>query len=58
MLSELVENGLCKMLFGMGLLLLGELVGECMKVVLEVNLMEDEYDCFLDNMYNLYYYNE
>lgn len=53
-----MENGLCKMLFGMGLLLLGELVGECMKVVLEVNLMEDEYDCFLDNMYNLYYYNE
>lgn len=46
------------MMFGMGLLLFGELVGEWMKVVLEVNLIEDEYDCFLDNIYNFYYYNE
>lgn len=41
----------------MGFLLLGELVGECMKVVMEVNFYEDEYDCFSDNIYNFYYYN-
>lgn len=48
--------GLIKVLFGMGSLVLGELVGERMKVVLIVNFIEDEYDCFSDNIYYFYFY--
>lgn len=54
---ELVDIGLCKMFFGMGSLFFGELVGECMKVVLEVNFIEDEYDCFSDDIYYILFFN-
>ena len=51
------ENGLRKMLFGMGSLSLGELAGERMKVSLEANSTEDEHDCFSDNTHNSHFYN-
>jgi putative iron-regulated protein len=55
--AEPVENGLRKMLFGMGSLSLGELAGERMKVALEANSTEDEHDCFSDNTHNSHFYN-
>ncbi|CCO48504.1 putative Peptidase_M75 [Vibrio nigripulchritudo SOn1] len=58
LLSESANNGLRKMLFGMGSLSLGELAGERMKVALEANSTEDEHDCFSDNTHNSHYYNE
>ncbi|MBF4243680.1 peptidase [Vibrio anguillarum] len=56
--AESADNGLRKMLFGMGSLSLGELAGERMKVALEANSTEDEHDCFSDNTHNSHYYNE
>lgn len=58
LLNEPAENGVRKMLFGMGSLSLGELAGERMKVALEANSTEDEHDCFSDNTHNSHYYNE
>ncbi|MPW37202.1 imelysin family protein [Vibrio sp. B1Z05] len=58
LLSEPSENGLRRMLFGMGSLSLGELAGERMKVALEAGSTEDEHDCFSDNTHNSHYYNE
>lgn len=58
LLTESSDNGLRKMLFGMGSLSLGELAGERMKVALEANSTEDEHDCFSDNTHNSHYYNE
>ena len=55
--AEAAENGLRKMLFGMGSLSLGELAGERMKVALEANSTEDEHDCFSDNTHNSHFYN-
>jgi len=55
--NESAENGLRKMLFGMGSLSLGELAGERMKVALEANSTEDEHDCFSDNTHNSHFYN-
>jgi putative iron-regulated protein len=55
--KESAENGLRKMLFGMGSLSLGELAGERMKVALEANSPEDEHDCFSDNTHNSHFYN-
>ncbi|WP_426140282.1 imelysin family protein [Pseudomonas sp. DWP3-1-2] len=55
--AESGENGLRKMLFGMGSLSLGELAGERMKVALEANSSEDEHDCFSDNTHFSHYYN-
>lgn len=57
LLLEDSEQGLRKMLFGMGSLSLGELAGERMKVALEANSVEDEHDCFSDNTHNSHYYN-
>ncbi|WP_172605976.1 imelysin family protein [Vibrio sp. T9] len=57
-LNDSADNGLRKMLFGMGSLSLGELAGERMKVALEANSTEDEHDCFSDNTHNSHYYNE
>ena len=57
LLSEPVEQGFRKMLFGMGSLSLGELAGERMKVALEANSTEDEHDCFSDNTHNSHFYN-
>lgn len=55
--AEPADNGLRKMLFGMGSLSLGELAGERMKVALEANSTEDEHDCFSDNTHNSHFYN-
>ncbi len=55
-LSESAENGLRKMLFGMGSLSLREKKGERMKVALEANSTEDEKDWFSDNTHNSHYY--
>lgn len=52
------EEGVRRMLFGMGSLSLGELAGERMKVALVANSVEDEHDCFSDNTHNSHYYNE
>ncbi|VXC92709.1 Peptidase [Pseudomonas sp. 8Z] len=57
LVSDSAENGLRKMLFGMGSLSLGELAGERMKVALEANSTEDEHDCFSDNTHNSHFYN-
>nr|WP_298138935.1 imelysin family protein [uncultured Pseudomonas sp.] len=54
--ADSAENGLRKMLFGMGSLSLGELAGERMKVALEANSTEDEQDCFSDNTHNSHFY--
>jgi putative iron-regulated protein len=58
LLADSADNGLRKMLFGMGSLSLGELAGERMKVALEANSTEDEHDCFSDNTHNSHYFNE
>ncbi|MBC7191381.1 imelysin family protein [Marinobacter sp.] len=55
--SASADEGVQKMLFGMGSLSLGELAGERMKVALEANSYEDEHDCFSDNTHNSHYYN-
>lgn len=52
------DEGVRRMLFGMGSLSLGELAGERMKVALVANSVEDEHDCFSDNTHNSHYYNE
>ncbi len=57
LVSESVNQGFRKMLFGMGSLSLGELAGERMKVALEANSTEDEHDCFSDNTHNSHFYN-
>lgn len=57
LVADKAENGLRKMLFGMGSLSLGELAGERMKVALEANSTEDEHDCFSDNTHNSHFYN-
>ncbi|WNK19825.1 imelysin family protein [Halomonas piscis] len=57
LLSESDEEGLRRILFGMGSLSLGELAGERMKVALEANSFEDEHDCFSDNTHNSHYFN-
>lgn len=57
LLKESPEQGLRKILFGMGSLSLGELAGERMKVALEANSTEDEQDCFSDNTHNSHFYN-
>ena len=55
--ADSVENGLRKMLFGMGSLSLGELAGERMKVALAAHSPEDEHDCFSDNTHVSHFYN-
>ena len=55
--ADSVENGLRKMLFGMGSLSLGELAGERMKVALAAHSPEDEHDCFSDNTHASHFYN-
>lgn len=57
LMSADANDGVQKMLFGMGSLSLGELAGERMKVALEANSYEDEHDCFSDNTHNSHYYN-
>lgn len=57
LLADTPENGLRKMLFGMGSLSLGELAGERMKVALAAHSPEDEHDCFSDNTHFSHFYN-
>ncbi len=57
LISADANEGVQKMLFGMGSLSLGELAGERMKVALEANSYEDEHDCFSDNTHNSHFYN-
>lgn len=57
LLAEPAEEGLRRMLFGIGSLSLGELAGERMKVALQANSYEDEHDCFSDNTHNSHFYN-
>ncbi|MFG6178438.1 imelysin family protein [Halomonas sp. THAF12] len=57
LLAEPADEGLRRMLFGMGSLSLGELAGERMKVALAANSVEDEHDCFSDNTHNSHFYN-
>ena len=57
LVADTVENGLRKMLFGMGSLSLGELAGERMKVALAAHSPEDEHDCFSDNTHFSHFYN-
>lgn len=51
------NEGVQKMLFGMGSLSLGELAGERMKVALAAHSPEDEHDCFSDNTHFSHFYN-
>lgn len=57
LLADAPEQGLRKMLYGMGSLSLGELAGERIKVALEANSTEDEHDCFSDNTHYSHYFN-
>lgn len=52
-----IQEGLRKMLFGIGSLSFGELAGERMKVALIANSTEDEHDCFSDNTHSSYFFN-
>lgn len=58
LLKQPAQDGIRKMMFGMGSLSLGELAGERMKVALEANSTEDEHDCFSDNTHHSHFYNE
>ena len=51
------ENGLKRILIGMGSLSYGELAGERMKLGLMLHDPEEEHDCFSDNTHNSHYYN-
>jgi len=57
LLSLPAEEGIRRMLFGIGSLVLGELAGERMRVALIARSTEDEHDCFSDNTHNPHYYN-
>lgn len=57
LLADSADQGLRKMLYGMGSLSLGELAGERIKVAMEANSTEDEHDCFSDNTHYSHYYN-
>ena len=51
------QNGLKRILIGMGSLSYGELAGERMKLGLMLHDPEEEHDCFSDNTHNSHYYN-
>ncbi len=51
-----LEQGMTRILTGMGSLSYGELAGERMKLGLLLNDPEEEHDCFSDNTYNSHYY--
>ncbi len=55
-LADDTQEGLRKMLFGIGSLSFGELAGERMKVALIANSTEDEHDCFSDNTHSSYFF--
>lgn len=51
------NEGLARILTGMGSLSYGELAGERMKLGLLLHDPEEEHDCFSDNTHNSHYYN-
>ena len=51
------ENGIKRILIGMGSLSYGELAGERMKLGLMLNDPEEEHDCFSDNTHNSHFFN-
>jgi putative iron-regulated protein len=54
--AALADNGLQRIVTGMGSLSYGELAGERMKLGLLVHDPEEEHDCFSDNTHNSHYY--
>ena len=52
------DQGLAKILTGLGSLSYGELAGERMKLGLMLHDPEEEHDCFSDNTHNSHYYDE
>ncbi len=52
LLSASTDEGLRRMVFGIGSLSLGELSGERMNVALLAHSQEDEHSCFSDNTHN------
>jgi putative iron-regulated protein len=54
--AALADNGLRRIVTGMGSLSYGELAGERMKLGLLVHDPEEEHDCFSDNTHNSHYY--
>ncbi len=52
------DQGLGKILTGLGSLSYGELAGERMKLGLMLHDPEEEHDCFSDNTHNSHYYDE
>ena len=50
------DEGLSRILMGMGSLSYGELAGERMKLGLLLHDPEEEHDCFSDNTYNSHFY--
>ncbi len=56
LLDQTSQEGVRKILFGMGSLSLGELAGDRMKASLQANSTEDEHDCFSDNTHISHYY--
>ena len=52
------DQGLTKILTGLGSLSYGELAGERMKLGLMLHDPEQEHDCFSDNTHNSHYYDE
>jgi putative iron-regulated protein len=52
------EEGVARMLTGLGSLSYGELAGERMKLGLMLHDPEEEHDCFSDNTHNSHYYDQ
>ncbi|MFQ3226718.1 MAG: putative iron-regulated protein [Arenicella sp.] len=52
LLEQPEENGLKRMLYGIGSLALGELAGERLLVAMEAKSQEDEQDCFSDHTHS------
>ncbi|MCG5240322.1 imelysin family protein [Azospirillum doebereinerae] len=52
------EEGIARMLTGLGSLSYGELAGERMKLGLMLHDPEEEHDCFSDNTHNSHYYDQ
>ncbi len=56
LMNRSAEQGLARMLLGMGSLTYGELAGERMKLGLLLHDPEEEHDCFSDNTHHSHYY--
>ncbi len=56
LMNRSADQGLARILLGMGSLTFGELAGERMKLGLLLHDPEEEHDCFSDNTHNSHYY--